>query len=228
MNQVGPSQKAYDYIVEQIRVKNWTPGQKIMSEMELCSTLNISRVSVRQALDQLSAVGLLVKKHGSGTYVAKLKATSAIDSLIPLILVEKEELLMLLEFRQSFESSNVSFFIDNANEADIMGLKETYDVMINNIDNPEAFYLADFRFHHLIAEGTRNLFVIRISNILTEIMKSHQAHLYESVGPSIGLSFHKKLIEAIEEKDKEMAALLMKRHIQNAIDKYRSLFSDSK
>ena len=62
MNQVGPSQKAYDYIVEQIRLKNWTPGQKIMPEMELCSTLDISRVSVRQALDQLSAVGLLVKK----------------------------------------------------------------------------------------------------------------------------------------------------------------------
>ena len=160
--------------------------------------------------------------------MAKLKASSAIDSLIPLILVEKEELLMLLEFRQSFESANIAFFIDNANEADIMALKETYDVMINNIDNPEAFYMADFRFHHLIAEGTRNVFIIRISNILTEIMKSHQAHLYESVGPSIGLSFHKKLIDAIDEKDKDMATLLMKRHIQKTIEQYRFLYKSSK
>jgi GntR family transcriptional regulator, transcriptional repressor for pyruvate dehydrogenase complex len=228
MNQVGPSQKAFDFIVEQIRLKNWKPGNKIMSEMELCAELNISRVSVRQALDQLSAVGLLVKKHGSGTYVSKLEAGNAIDSLIPLILIEKKELLMLLEFRLYFESSNIEIFIDNATDKDISALKETYRVMVENEKNPEAFYFADFRFHSIIAEGTGNIFISKISGILTGILKSHQAHLYESVGPNIGLNFHRKLLEAIEEKDKDMAQLLMKRHIQKTIDQYKALTSRGK
>ncbi len=223
MNQIGPSQKAFDYILSQIRNKKWNPGDRISTEMELASLLEISRVSVRQALDQLSAVGLLKKKQGSGTYISKLEASSTIDSLIPLLLMEKEELLKLLEFRKYFETANVEIYIDNIGSNNISELEKTYIEMHENSDKPELFYTADFQFHQLIAEGTKNIFIIKISNILNEVLKSHQAHLYEKIGPDVGLHFHKSIINAIKDKDKELASLLMKRHIQSAIEKCESL-----
>ncbi len=45
-------------------------GEALPSERELCSILGISRVTVRKAIDVLVAERLLVRKHGSGTFVS--------------------------------------------------------------------------------------------------------------------------------------------------------------
>ena len=227
MSQVGPSQRVYDFIIEQIRDGKWLPGDKISGEMELCQTLDVSRVATRQALEKLSAIGLLRKRQGSGTFVAKLNAANAADSLIPLILLEKQELLMLLEFRLYFEVANIEIAVDNFSAEEIVAIEDTYTEMLNNKEQPVIFSNSDFRFHQLIAESTRNTFIIKISNILTEVLKSHQAHLNERIGSEVGLSYHGKIIQAIKDKDKEMSSLLMKRHIQAAINAYKKTTDNS-
>jgi GntR family transcriptional regulator len=47
------------------------PGEALPSEREIASTGNISRVTVRKAVQDLVRTGLLVQKHGSGTYVTR-------------------------------------------------------------------------------------------------------------------------------------------------------------
>ena len=48
----------------------WPPETQLPSERELCDRFGISRITVRQALDQLVAEGRLVRSHGRGTFVA--------------------------------------------------------------------------------------------------------------------------------------------------------------
>lgn len=55
---------------EQIRSENWLVGKKITPENELAQNLNVSRGTVRSAIEQLIDLGLLVRSHGRGTYVA--------------------------------------------------------------------------------------------------------------------------------------------------------------
>jgi GntR family transcriptional regulator len=50
-------------------------GDLIPSERELCEQLEISRMTVRAAVDQLVRDGLLIRKHGSGTVVSASKIT---------------------------------------------------------------------------------------------------------------------------------------------------------
>ena len=107
--------------------------------------------------------------------------------------------------------------MEKSEEEDIENLKFHYNRMLRVQEDPEAFHLEDFKFHEAISRGTRNPFVIRISELLTEVLKNHQAHLYENIGPEVGLKFHKEMLDAIIQKDKELAVLKMKRHIEATI-----------
>lgn len=59
-----------DWMREQIRSEYWPVGKKITPENELAQKLNVSRGTVRSAIEQLIDGGLLVRSHGRGTYVA--------------------------------------------------------------------------------------------------------------------------------------------------------------
>lgn len=64
-----------EYIAEKILTGKLKPESKIQSEREFSEDLGVSRMTVRKALTELVHEGLLERKHGSGTYVAKPKIT---------------------------------------------------------------------------------------------------------------------------------------------------------
>jgi GntR family transcriptional regulator len=64
-----------EYIAELILSGKLAPDAKIQSEREFSEDLGVSRMTVRRALTELVNEGLLERKHGSGTYVAKPKVT---------------------------------------------------------------------------------------------------------------------------------------------------------
>ncbi len=140
------------------------------------------------------------------------------------MLIEKKELIPLLEFRINFETGNLSLFMDHAGEKDVALLEESYEKMVNHAKgaNPEPFILEDYNFHRIIAVGTGNIFIIKINELLTEVLKNHQAHLHANIGPDVGLRYHSEILSAIRIRDKEMAVLLMRRHIEKTIDAVRS------
>lgn len=61
-----------------IRDDTYTPGNRIPSESELSEELGVSRATIRTVLAKLAASGLILRKHGDGTYVnSKIRETSA-------------------------------------------------------------------------------------------------------------------------------------------------------
>jgi GntR family transcriptional regulator len=59
------------YIRNQIALGAWKRGDRIPSESEIGAQFNISRTTVRQAIGELENDGLLARKHGVGTFVAR-------------------------------------------------------------------------------------------------------------------------------------------------------------
>ncbi len=57
-----------DALIEQFRHHNYLPGQKLPTEHQLTTSLNVSRTTIRQALEMLEQDGIVEKKQGSGTF----------------------------------------------------------------------------------------------------------------------------------------------------------------
>lgn len=87
-----------DYIMEQIRQRVYGPGELIPPERELAEQLKISRYTVRRAIEELVAEGVLQRVQGSGTYVTEPsispKRYDTIGIVMPFSDAEVEMLLL--------------------------------------------------------------------------------------------------------------------------------------
>lgn len=63
----------YDQIKSEIKQGIWKIGDRLPSERELAIKFNVSRMTLRQAIQNLADEGILERKIGSGTYVARKK-----------------------------------------------------------------------------------------------------------------------------------------------------------
>ncbi|HWQ47292.1 MAG TPA: GntR family transcriptional regulator [Longilinea sp.] len=64
-----------EYLADMILSGKLLPDTKINSERDYSEELGVSRMTVRRALTELVNEGLLVRRHGSGTYVARPRIT---------------------------------------------------------------------------------------------------------------------------------------------------------
>lgn len=59
----------YNYLKDKIQSNEFEPGKKLPSENELKSLFDVSRNTVRRALDMLASEGLVTSVHGKGVFV---------------------------------------------------------------------------------------------------------------------------------------------------------------
>ena len=70
-----------EYIQEKISSGSWKPGDRIPSESEIGAEFNISRTTTRQAIGELVSEGMLIRKHGVGTFVSLPRIDKRITKL---------------------------------------------------------------------------------------------------------------------------------------------------
>ena len=87
----------------------------------------------------------------------------------------------------------------------------------------QEYAVADLEFHRLIGVGSGNSLVIRLNDIMLNLLMAQQIKTNQYLGPAGGLYEHKKILEAIRNRDAEVAGLYMKRHIQVTIDRIRQV-----
>jgi GntR family transcriptional regulator len=69
------------YIKIQIQAGIFKPGDKMLTENELCKILNVSRTTIRQCMNRLMDEGLLVRHRGKGSFIADQKLRRNINYL---------------------------------------------------------------------------------------------------------------------------------------------------
>ena len=75
-------QQLVDSIKEQILSGKIKEGDKLMTEQEFSEAYNVSRITVRKAMEMLSDEGIVVKKQGIGTFVASKKLNRVMESVL--------------------------------------------------------------------------------------------------------------------------------------------------
>jgi len=217
----------YDYIMGKIQSGEWRAETRIMPELKLAEELGVSRVAVRDAIQKLTGMSVLRKLQGSGTYVEKVDMGSLMNTLRPMASISDAELLEVMEFRTYFEPGNVRQFIRNCSDEDLAALERNYDDLKAHREDPVAFHQLDHDFHQMIAKGTQNSFVIRISDFYVDLIKTQQRYISTRLGPDIALEDHLLIIRYLKERDADLAALHMERHVKRALESMRAYVAKS-
>ncbi len=94
------------------------PGQKLLPERELAVQFQVSRPSLREAIQRLEAKGLLYRRQGGGTYVQQELSRGLTDPLFELLLNNPGSQFDLLEFRHVLEGVAAYYAALRGTEAD--------------------------------------------------------------------------------------------------------------
>jgi GntR family transcriptional regulator len=74
--------KLKDSLSHQIEAGFFTPGRLIPSERTLCLQHDISRITVRRCISEMIHEGVLYRKHGKGTFVARPKIKQGLARIV--------------------------------------------------------------------------------------------------------------------------------------------------
>ncbi|SHN78074.1 FadR/GntR family transcriptional regulator [Desulfitobacterium chlororespirans] len=216
------TRKIYEEIVEQIRELvargELKPGDRLPSERDLVERLKVSRASIREALSALELMGLLEVRSGEGTFVRRLRSESVVAPLAWMLTMEKGTVLELLEIRKILEVQAVGMAAERAEAEDIRELSAALELLQDDLNSPTSDGSSDHRFHYAITRATKNKIMIRLMDTISDLMKyslkASRSKLYEGkYTPALLFQEHKKIYEAIVEKDVEKARNYMLAHL---------------
>lgn len=212
--------QVYAQLKAQLIEGTWKVGEKLPSENELCTTFGVSRVTVRAAIQQLEILGLIETRHGGGNFVREFSSVNAINTFHPLINIGKnQDIITVLEYRKIIEKGTIGLAVAKATPEDIEHLEETYSIMVALADSNDPVRQADAdnQFHCLLAQIAQNPILIKAYEHINVILSSTMVEIVGLLGTDLGLLYHRKLIDAIRNQDKELCEKLMEEHIEQTI-----------
>jgi GntR family transcriptional repressor for pyruvate dehydrogenase complex len=221
-------------IVEDIRDKiirgELKEGQKLPSQDKLALSMEVSRVSLREALNQLVLMGIIEMKQGSGTYIRSITPSSFMQSLSPALLMDKASTMDLLDARLLIEGALAYMAARKATRREIKELKKVLDEMNENLKagNKEEFSKRDVQFHLLIAEASKNRVLLKVIQTIRDILYEFIAGVF-SVIPATArtaMTYHTKIYKAIESHDAAEAKRQMESHIRDLIRRVRNSIAE--
>jgi GntR family transcriptional regulator, transcriptional repressor for pyruvate dehydrogenase complex len=220
------SEQVFEQLKQQLLLGEWKQGEKIPSENELAVAFAVSRVTVRQALQKLTVLGLIETRLGEGSFVKEVKLGVHMNTLIPMAYLGEQSLLEVLEFRQVVEVKTAELAANRATEQDIEDLQKIFEQMEDYKNDSRKFSESDLDFHLKIAEMTNNSLIIETHNIIKDILSVAMQRIVKERGNTGGLHYHKMLLEAIREHDGEKAKDIMAQHVGDTYEMMSKLYKD--
>lgn len=101
----------------------WKPGDRLPSENELAELFHVSRITVRQALQKLSAMGLIETRLGEGSFVRKVDASESMNALVSTLYLDNASSLQVFEFREILDTEAAGLAVERGTEAEIQELE---------------------------------------------------------------------------------------------------------
>lgn len=208
-------------LLEMIKSGQLKPGDRLDSVEQLATSFQVGRSAIREALSALRAMGLIEIKHGEGTFVKSFDANQIFFPLSIAVLMNKEDVVHLLEVRKILESGNIVLAARNRDERDLRELENILQEMKAEQGNGEIGEKADYRFHKAIATATHNpllsALLEQVSGLMMETQReTRRIGLFSQQKTSERLyEEHARIYAAIESRDEEEAQRAMLDHLMD-------------
>lgn len=205
------------------------PGERLLSERELSAKLDVSRPSLRDALDKLVGLGMLTTDGNGASYVSESIGRSLRDPLV-LLMDDPEARLDCMEFRLVVEAAAAAYAAERASEIDRDLIVERYEAMVAAHERRDVDEIAraDAEFHFAIYEASHNLMMLHFMRSLESLLRSNvylnRKNLFEhrTEGDS-QLVEHRAIFDAIMARDPEAARAAAQAHMISTIRTQRAI-----
>jgi len=182
-----------------------SPGQRLV-ESELMETFGATRGSVRSAIDDLAAEGLVERIPNRGARVRR---------------VSLDEAISILECRAVLEGLLASRAATRATDAQIAALVTLGDQMTTAVQGGDVanYSRLNSQLHETVsAIGDQEVATELIGRLRAQIVR-HQFRLSMRPGrPQVSIKEHLAIIRAIEKRDPEAADRAARAHVHSVID----------
>lgn len=198
---VTASDKTFIQLRQDIVEGDILSGSKL-SETELATRYAVSRAVVREAINRLENCHLVERRPNVGARVVALSP---------------ERLVSLYQVRESLEGMAARLAATNMTDDEIDDLRALLSTHLQTVKSGETYYqeAGDVDFHYRIILGSKNdhLISMLIEGIY-HLIRMYRVQL-GMVGPRVTTAFdeHRSIAQAIENRDGELAEILMRRHI---------------
>jgi GntR family transcriptional regulator, transcriptional repressor for pyruvate dehydrogenase complex len=220
--QVGPDTRlATELVTQHVRglivSGHLRRGQRLPPERELVGTVGVSRTSVRAGLQSLAAKGVVVIRHGAGTFVADGPPMLDSEPLSFLAALHGFTRREMFEARRTLEVGIAGFAADRATDADLAAISDEVTGMFATLEDAQAFLLHDIRFHRAVDTASGNPILASIVEMVSAIfyeLRRQTAAQARDRRPAAEM--HRRIYQAIRERNRVLAQALMSDHLLGA------------
>jgi DNA-binding FadR family transcriptional regulator len=195
---------------------DFAPGERLPSERELVETFGVSRVSVREAIRSLEALGFLRVHQGRGAFVTDRRSGLG-EPMARWLDLHRDEVLELLGVRGALDEYAAQLAVENFDPdkvQDIVTAHEAFVAVVADAAAATDLVPLDIDFHIAIADASGNrLLYDLLSDLHSYLAESRYLALVPEGRPQRSAAEHALIIEAIQARDAAMARLATSRHI---------------
>ena len=213
--------RLYEEIVKQltdlINSGALKPGDRLPTERALAVQLKVSRTAIREALRALELMGFIESRVGEGTFVREITMKNVISPFSTLLSQDIELVTELIEVRMLLETEVARLAARRITPEKCEAIEETLELMAREIADGDLGIIGDNAFHNALASAADNTALSRILSLCGDLIStSREAALTSMKDRRVGLAHHREIYRAIREQDEELAATLMRHHLQEA------------
>jgi GntR family transcriptional repressor for pyruvate dehydrogenase complex len=212
--------RLYEQIVQQIEESvlkgTLKPGDQLPAERELAQQLGVSRTAVREAVKTLREKGLVEAYSGRGTFITDGTSQAARQSFDLMVKIGQQEgSPHLAELRLILEPGIAALAAVRVEEEDLEAMRDAVAVMDRAQRDPEAYIEADLDFHLALAEAAANPLILSLIDSIVGLLREQRIRIFNvEGGPQRGQIHHKRILDAMERRDPEMARNAMRAHLE--------------
>ncbi len=205
------SQKVIDYLLSEIQNGNIQIGDKLPSERELSSRLQVSRSSVREAMAAFNIIGMVQVKPQGKTTLQSYHMAGFMNTLSPLFMMNENIHQEILDYRLCIEKQAINL----AMKQDISKLANIIDLM-KQYDSENLAEELDVLFHITLVECSNNSLLVQsihgVMKLLEHSVKSNRSK--EKTNLEELSREHEAIVQAMLENKCEVAQNLMENHLK--------------
>ncbi|MEO7274719.1 MAG: FadR/GntR family transcriptional regulator [Vicinamibacterales bacterium] len=217
----GSTEQVVSFVRALIERGELRRGDRLPAERDLATQIGVSRPTVRAGLRALQAMGVVISRHGSGTYIPDGPPALGSEPLSFQAALHGFTRDEMYEARRILEVGAAGLAAERAAPDQLATLADEVAGLFASLEEPRVFLVHDINFHRSVAAASGNPIVASLVEMVSALYyerrrdtaaRASQRDLRDAA------EAHRRIYQAIRARQADEARTSMHAHLLQAAD----------